>query len=195
MVIVYGGSFNPPTIAHVILTKYIINTVEPDKFLVVPTFDPPHKSPARMNVDERFDMVKETFSEINGAVVTDIEYKLKGVSYTYKTIEELKKEYDDLYLLVGMDSFLSFEKWVKPDIILKNSKIMVAKRGGYEFRTSEIYEKNKDRFVFIDNPVIEMSSSFVRDEIKNGKDVRFFVTDKTYDYINEFLRWYDVWWK
>lgn len=188
MVIVYGGSFNPPTIAHVILTKYIINTIKPDKLLVVPTFDPPHKTPGKMNVDERFDMVKETFSEVPGAEVTDIEYKLKGVSYTYKTIEELNKKYDDLYLLIGMDSYLSFGKWVKPESILENAKIMVARRGGYEFEPTEIYEKYKDRFVFIDNPVLEMSSSFVRNEIKNGNDVRFYVTDRTYDYINEFLR-------
>lgn len=188
MVIIYGGSFNPPTIAHVFMVKYIMNELKPEQFLVVPTYQPPHKNVSDINVYEKFDMVKETFEEIPGVKVTDIEYDLEGVSYTYKTLEVLSKKYDDLYLLIGMDSFLSFPKWYKTEKILSYAKILVLKRGGYKFKSHELYEKNKDKFVFLDNPVFELSSTFVREQIKKGNDVRFFVTDTTYEYINEYLR-------
>lgn len=187
-VLIYGGSFNPPTIAHVIMAKYLMNELEPKELLVVPTYDPPHKKEGRINVYEKFDMVKETFEEIPGVHVTDVEYKLRGVSYTYKTIETLREKYDELYLVMGMDSFLSFPKWVKPERILELANIIVLKRGGYTFKSNELYEKNKEKFFFLDNPVLEMSSTFVREQILEEKDVRFFVTDRTYDYINEILK-------
>lgn len=187
-VLIYGGSFNPPTIAHVIMSKYLMNELEPKELLVMPTYDPPHKKESRLNAYEKFDMVKETFEEIPGVHVTDVEYKLKGVSYTYKTIETLREKYDELYLVMGMDSFLSFPKWVKPERILELSNIIVLKRGGYTFKSNELYEKNKEKFFFLDNPVLEMSSTFVREQILEEKDVRFFVTDRTYDYINEILK-------
>ena len=124
-VLIYGGSFNPPTIAHVIMAKYLMNELEPKELLVVPTYDPPHKKDGGINVYEKFDMVKETFEEIPGVHVTDVEYKMKGISYTYKTVETLREKYDELYLVMGMDSFLSFPKWVKPERILELVNIIV----------------------------------------------------------------------
>lgn len=186
-VIVYGGSFNPPTIAHVILTQFIINEIKPKKLIVMPTFLPPHKEQSKLDENSRFELIYKTFNEVKGVEVSDLEYKLKGKSYTYKTLEVLRREYNDIYLAIGMDSFLSLPNWFNVDRILEISKVLVLKRGGYEFSTNDVFERYKNRFVFLDNPVLEISSSYVRDMIKEKKDFRFFVTDTTYKILHEFI--------
>lgn len=184
--LLFGGAFNPPTIAHVLNVKYLSDTLCYDNFIVFPTGNPPHKELECLDDETRFLLSKKVFEEINDIKVSDIEFKMQGESYTYRTLHEFKKKYDDLHLIIGMDSFLSFSKWKNVDEILELSNIVVLKRGGYDFKETEIYLKHKDKFTFIDNPVFEMSSTFVRERLKNGDDIRFYVTDKCYEFLKKF---------
>lgn len=181
--LLFGGAFNPPTIAHVLNVKYLSDTLCYDNFIVFPTGNPPHKEIDCLDDETRFLLSKKVFEEIPGVEVSDIEFKLEGESYTYKTLEKFEEKYLDMHLIIGMDSFLSLPKWKNVDRILELANIIVLKRGGYEFKEHEIYSKNKDKFIFLDNPEFELSSSFVRDRLKNGDDVRFYVTDTCYEFL------------
>lgn len=182
--LLFGGAFNPPTIAHVLNVKYLSDTLCYDNFIVFPTGDPPHKEIECLDDETRFLLSKKVFEEIPGVNVSDIEFHLEGDSYTYRTLEKFDEFYDDMHMIIGMDSFLSLPKWKNVDRILELANIIVLRRGGYEFKPNELYEKNKEKFIFIENPIFEMSSSFVRERIKNNEDVRFYVTDTC----NEFLK-------
>lgn len=186
--LLFGGAFNPPTIAHVLNVKYLSDTLCYDNFIVFPTGDPPHKEIECLDDETRFLLSKKVFEEISGVTVSDIEFQLEGDSYTYRTLEEFSKSYKDMHLILGMDSFLSLPKWKNVDRILELANIIVLRRGGYEFKPHELYENNKEKFIFIENPIFEMSSSFVRERIKNNEDVRFYVTDTCNEFLKKIFR-------
>ena len=181
--IIFGGAFNPPTIAHVLNVKYLVDSLEFENFIVMPTGNPPHKDLECLDDETRLELAKIVFGEIDGVEVSDYEFRQAGESYTFKTLEHFKKTQEDLAILVGMDSFLSLPRWKNAEEILKLAKVIVMKRSGYEFAAHDLYEKYKDRFYFVDNPIFEMSSSFVRERLKAGKDVRFYVTDRAYEFL------------
>lgn len=183
--IIFGGTFNPPTIAHVLNVKYLVDSLDFDNFLVMPTGNPPHKDLECLDDETRLELAKIVFGEIEGVEVSDYEFRQTGESYTFKTLEHFKKTHEDLTIVVGMDSYLSLPKWKNAEEILKLAKVMVMKRGGYEFKSHDLYEKYKDRFFFVDNPIFEMSSSFVRKRLKAGEDVRFYVTDRAYEFLKD----------
>ncbi|MCI5675076.1 MAG: nicotinate (nicotinamide) nucleotide adenylyltransferase [Ezakiella sp.] len=178
--LLYGGSFNPPTIAHVMTLKYAKDHIKNDRLIVFPTAYPPHKDKSKLDDDLRFEIAKKTFEEM-GAAVSDIEFRLGGESFTYRTLEYFKEQYEDISLLMGMDSFLSLPKWKNADMVVELAKIIVLRRGGYELSEHELYLKNKSRFIFLDNPIFELSSTFVRQELASGRDIRYYVTDTTYE--------------
>lgn len=181
-ILLYGGSFNPPTIAHVMTLKYVKDYVKNDDLIVFPTAEPPHKKKSELDDNFRFYLAKKTFEEMC-AKVSDIEFRLGGESYTYRTLQYFKDIYNDISLVIGMDSFLSLPKWKNADLILNLANIIVLRRGGYVFKEHELYKNYKEQFTFLNNPLFELSSSFVRNEIDNGRDIRYYVTDLTYKLI------------
>ena len=183
--IIFGGAFNPPTIAHLLNVKYLVDSLDFENFIVMPTGNPPHKEIECLDDESRFELAKISFEEIKGVSVSDYEFKNPGESFTFKTLEHFKNIYEDLSIVVGMDSFLSLPQWRKADEIIRLARVIVLRRGGYEFKGHDLYEAHKDRFVFIDNPIFEMSSSFVRDRLKAGKDVRFYVSDRAYEFLKK----------
>ena len=167
---IFGGTFNPPHIGHVRAAKAFSRQMELDQLLIIPDYIPPHKDyVGNVSPDDRLNMCKIAFGDIDGSVISDIEIKRGGRSYTYITLEELRSDGCELYLLVGTDMFITLDRWVHPEIIFNIADICCIRRESDEENTRIINEKAGQyknlfdaRIHFVDADVTEMSSTEIR---------------------------------
>ena len=129
---IFGGSFNPPHLGHILAVREFREKLTLDRVLLIPAATPPHKtltanSPA---ADHRLEMTRLAAAELPFAEVSDIELRREGASYTADTIEALRRVYpqDEFFLLMGTDMFLSFDTWYQPERIAAQATIAVAHR-------------------------------------------------------------------
>lgn len=179
---VYGGSFNPPHPAHVRAARLAYAALAPDKLLVIPAADPPHKALAAGSPtpEERFELTKLAFRDFPEAETSDMELRRGGESYTSDTIEELAREYPgaELWLVIGTDMLTSFERWHEFRSILAGAALAVLPRNEGELPEIERCAARFEalygaRVRIIDAAPLPMSSSEMRDMLvaRRGADV------------------------
>lgn len=129
----YGGTFNPIHTGHIEAAKGAMAALGLDRLLLIPAWAAPHKAMPEGSAtpQQRLEMLHLAAAELPGAEVCDMELRRQGVSYSYETVMELRRQYpeDELVLLMGSDMFLSFDTWIKPEIILQNAALGVFCRG------------------------------------------------------------------
>lgn len=187
---IFGGTFNPPHIGHVASAKCFLQQMELDELLIVPTFIPPHKAyESSVSCDERLTMCKLAFVDIPNVVVSDMEIKRGGASYTYLTLKELSNENTELYFLCGTDMILSMDEWKNPDVIFALAKICYIRRENdnsndllIKQKCEEYRKKYQAELFQINASAIEISSSEIRSE---DADMESFLPKAVYDYIKE----------
>ena len=132
-IVLYGGTFDPVHEEHVKLVRGALKELAPDKLIVLPSFVPPHKADATVCWEHRFNMAKLAFSFDERVEVSDYEILRGGNSYTYLTVEHFRELYpdDELFFLIGGDSFFSFDTWRHPEIIAEKAGIVVVSRGEF----------------------------------------------------------------
>jgi len=191
----FGGTFNPFHNGHIRIIEHVKDAFRLEKLFLIPSATPPHKPDTDLApANERFDMVRQSINGREGFFVSDKELTRKGPSFTIDTLEEFKTdlgEKTDLFLLMGSDAFFDITTWRQKDQIFDLVKIIVMLRG---------YFKNHDAFVsFIDEyiskgyifndkdnsfihtqkktiflcrvPRIDISSTMIRERVKNGKSI------------------------
>ena len=179
---VYGGSFNPPHPAHVRAARLAYAALAPDKLLVIPAADPPHKTLAAGSPtpEERFELTKLAFRDFPEAEISDVELRRGGESYTSDTVEELAREYPgaELWLVIGTDMLTSFERWHEFRSILAGAALAVLPRNEGELPEIERCAARFEalygaRVRIIDAAPLPMSSSEMRDMLvaRRGADV------------------------
>lgn len=179
---VYGGSFNPPHPAHVRAARLAYAALAPDKLLVIPAADPPHKALAAGSPtpEERFELTKLAFLDFPEAEISDVELRRGGESYTSDTVEELAREYPgaELWLVIGTDMLTSFERWHEFRSILAGAALAVLPRNEGELPEIERCAARFEalygaRVRIIDAAPLPMSSSEMRDMLvaRRGADV------------------------
>lgn len=187
---VFGGTFNPVHNGHINLVKNYRNMLSLDEIIVIPTNIPPHK--ANLNVidsQDRIAMLNLAFEDEKYVSVSDIEIAAGGTSYTILTIEKLKETYpnDELFLLVGGDMFLCFESWREYKRILSLCTVCTAPRQKDEIlkliRYQEKIDPSRENTIILDSPVLELSSSEIREKITDKTFLRGFVPQKVFEYI------------
>lgn len=188
---IFGGAFNPVHNGHLHLAECYVNALTLDKIIFIPTAVSPHKSSDHLiSGTDRINMLKLALSGNDKYEVSDIEFKREGKSYTYDTICELKKLYpdDELFLIVGSDQYLYFQKWYKADEILKEVTLCTASREEDELKKlrqfKEEYPNMKNSIISSFNAVV-VSSSQIRDNILSSKDICNLVPEKVEKYIKE----------
>ncbi len=168
---IYGGTFNPPHMGHILGAAQAQRTLKLDKLLLIPTAIAPHKPrPAGSAAPEqRLEMLRLGAAGIPCTQVDDLELRREGPSYTYLTILELKQRHPDarLIFIMGTDMFLSFDSWKNPDIITANAALAVLYRGekGERAAIEAQKEKMEARGVevhLIENEVTAISSTQLR---------------------------------
>ena len=129
-------------------------------------------------------MLKLAIEGIPFFEISDIELKAKSISYTVKTLEKFKDEHDKLEFIIGYDNIINFNSWKMPDKIIELAQLVVLRR-----RTND-KKIEKDKYykaaVFVKTPVIEISSSEIRNRIKERLPVDFLVPPKVKEYIYTF---------
>ncbi len=190
---IFGGTFNPPHIGHMLLASQVREKAELDRLIFMPCAVPPHKAGADIpHGEHRLNMVKLAIGDNPCFEVSDMEIEAGGKSYTAKTLETFETLYPDdrLCFIVGADSLCDMEKWFCPGEIFKRAEIVVALRGGMkeaELNAAiDFFRQKYDAQIRkISMTVIEMSSSDIRQRISENKSIRYMVSDPVIDYIRE----------
>ena len=192
---ILGGAFNPVHNGHIHLAKEAISQLKLRKLLVIPTYESPHKATRLLPFEERTEMCRLAFSGIGegyshgscAVEISDIERELGGVSYTINTIRELNKRCPDehFYLIIGGDMLYSFTKWYKYESILKESTVCAAARGGDNFADMLEYANEIGRIKVMPTEVVDISSTEVRERLKNGGSVSELIPESVEEYIIE----------
>lgn len=190
---IYGGAFNPVHNGHLHLAQWFLENQPLDKVIFVPTADPPHKSGKEFAPKEdRLAMLSTAIQGKKEFEISDIEFQRGGKSYTYNTVCDMKRLYpnDSLFLIVGSDQFLNFDKWYRADDILSMVTLLAgARMDDKEYRRMEKAKESMDIFngseVFVANlPVLPMSSDEIREKIKKGVSAKQYLPKGVWEYID-----------
>ena len=187
-VCLFGGTFDPPHVGHLIIAETVKETEGFDKMIFVPASIPPHKTKTDLStIEDRMAMLQLALEGNENFQLSDVEIKRGGVSYAIDTIRELKKRYDlkskEIYFLMGSDTLKEFHTWHQPEKILEESQVLIAARPG--FRPSWISAEILSHIHFANVPQIEISSSLLRERIISGLTIRYAVPDSVDEYIRE----------
>lgn len=194
----YFGTFNPIHVGHLIIANYMVEFTKLDQvWLVVSPQNPLKKKSTLLEDYHRLVMVEIAIEDNNNLKATNIEFKLSQPSYTVNTLAYLKEKHPkhEFSLIMGEDNLRTFHKWKNYEQILENHKIYVYPRALTEQERQEIDESlslekesrvhGTKNIIVCDAPVMKISASFIRDSIKNKKDVRYLLTEPVYKYVQE----------
>jgi nicotinate-nucleotide adenylyltransferase len=178
----FFGSFNPIHAGHLIIAGYMAEYTDLDQiWLVVSPHNPLKNKEELIRMYDRLEMAKLATENSEKIRVSDIEFSLPQPSYTIDTLAFLKEKHPEheFSLIMGADNLHSLKKWKNYELILRDYKIFVYPRPGYE--NSELIDHPS---VFItETPLMEISSTFIRKAFKEGKSIRFFVPDNVLEFI------------
>ncbi len=181
---IFGGTFDPIHIGHLITTQIVCEQRKLDKVIFIPAYISPHKTHKfASSPPHRFNMAKLAVEGINNFDISDIEVNRSEVSYTLNTIAELRETYEEIELIIGYDNLVVFDQWYQPDKLLSMVELVVMKRSfDKEFKNIHEYFGKAN---FVDTPNIEISSTKIRERINKGLPIDFMVTDPVKKYISE----------
>lgn len=191
---ILGGTFDPIHNGHLMLGEYAYRQFDLDLIWFMPNGNPPHKSndSIESQTKNRVEMVKRAISGTEYFSLQPYEVENKEVHYSYKTMEYLKKSYPEheFYFIIGADSLFSIEKWVHPEILLKKCAILAAYRdekGTEEMLAQIAYlnQKYQADIRLLNTPNVDISSSEIREMLKDGQSIQELVPDTVYAYIEE----------
>ena len=179
---IMGGTFDPIHLGHLITAQAVREIRSLNKIIFIPAFISPFKTSNKiLDSTHRLKMIKLAVEGIPFFDFSDVELKRKNISFTIDTLKELKRTYNKIELIIGFDNIIDFNKWKEPDEILKIAKVVVLKR------EASIEPKEKDKYynsaVFVNTPVIEVSSSEIRKRVSDNLPINFLVPDKIKKYI------------
>lgn len=168
---VYGGSFNPPHLGHILAAKEFQRTLGLDLMLFIPAATPPHKHlpPDTPDARTRLELLQLAVEELPFARADDLELHREGASYTVETLRTLHKRYpnDRLFLCMGTDMYMSFENWYKPKEICGLAEIAMAQRSDDDPLRLHAQARNlREKFgttpILVPNQYLDVSSTTVR---------------------------------
>lgn len=192
---IFGGTFNPVHNGHLTMLEHFVNQIPLDKCYIVPTSISPFKQNFSMfqaNDYDRIFMLKLALENYKNVEVLDYEILKGGISYTIDTLRLLKGVHpdDELYLLIGADQAIAFDKWKSWEEIVQNTFICVVQRPDLDnsyvkTNIESIFRKYLYKIIFIEAPIINITATQVREKIKNKENIDGLVPEKVAKYIKE----------
>ena len=180
----FGGSFNPIHSGHAIIAHHIISSGAVDRlWLMVSPVNPLKVGLEQQVADtDRLRMVEMVTRPLENVETSAFEFTMPKPSYTIDTLNALQAKFpdDEFYLVTGADNWVIFERWRNSEEILAKYHLLVYPRLGYEV---VIPEELRDRVTLVDAPIIELSSTAVRERLAQGLSARYYVPDQVLSYI------------
>ena len=181
---IFGGSFNPIHSGHAIIAHHIITSGVVDRlWLMVSPVNPLKVDNERqVNDTDRLRMVEMVSRPMEHVETSAFEFTMPKPSYTIDTLNALQAKFpdDEFYLVIGADNWVVFDRWRNNKEILAKYHLLVYPRLGFDV---EIPEELRDRVTLVDAPIIELSSTVVRERLAKGLSVRYYVPDEVLSYI------------
>ncbi|HPR40295.1 MAG TPA: nicotinate (nicotinamide) nucleotide adenylyltransferase [Oscillospiraceae bacterium] len=189
---IFGGSFDPVHNGHINAAKTFLEEMNPDRLLIIPNFLPPHKdAPQLAPAEDRLAMCRIAFAGDPRIEVSDLEIRRGGPSYTSDTLEELSELYpeDEFCLLVGGDMLLSFEDWHDWHRIAERAVLVCVPRTWEEesaltAKAGELMSEGAEVRI-LPTDVCEISSTQIREKVREGEDISYAVPEDVAEYIWE----------
>lgn len=171
----YFGSFNPIHIGHLIIANHVVNNTDLEQvWFVISPQNPFKPASALLNEYHRLHMVKSAIDGENKLRASSVEFKLPKPSYTVDTLAYLREKHPEheFSLIMGSDGFQNLDKWKNHQVIIKDYRIYIYKRPGFEI--TKDWGANT---ILLSAPLLEISSTRIREMIKEKKSIRFLVPD------------------
>lgn len=178
----FFGSFNPIHNGHLIIANYICEVTGLDKvWLVVSPQNPLKPREALLKEYDRLHLINLAIENNTNLKASNIEFKLPRPSYTIDTLTYLKEKYPQhtFVLIMGSDNLATLHKWKNYQLLLEGYEILVYKRRGYE---DNPYPKHQIRM--LDFPYLDISATFIRENIRKGVSMQFFLPESVWEYIH-----------
>lgn len=191
---IYGGSFNPPHMGHLIVCESVRSQLSLDTVIFMPSATPPHKKDLRLAPAEmRIEMTRMAIEGNPAFQVSDMEVKRGGTSYTVDTLVELQKLFpsDRLHLLIGADNWIEFDTWRTPEKILDIADVVVMTRPAFAVDRSAHGQLSHSigltgkNIRFVEVPQIGISGTMIRLNVKSGRSITYLVPPSVEQYIQQ----------
>ena len=182
----YFGTFNPIHVGHLIIANHLAEYSNLDEVWLVVTPHNPHKKKSTLLADHhRYTMVEIALEDYPNLKASKIEFGLPQPNYTVNTLIHLVEKYPEheFNLIMGEDNLQSFTKWKNYEVILDNHNIYVYPRIYKNKKKTELI--NHKKITIVEAPIIELSSTFIRNGIKNKKNIKPLLSNNIWKYINE----------
>ena len=168
---IFGGSFDPVHVGHLLIASAAIEELNLEKLYIVPAYLPPHKIGNSMaDFEMRFRWLVKVFEKLDGAVVSSYERDKGGLSYSLLTVQHfIETEGEIPYFIVGEDSYGNLSTWYRYEELLKCVKLVIYHRMDADTRKNR--EMLTSGITVLDAPVIDLSSSLIRERINNKKSI------------------------
>lgn len=180
----FFGSFNPVHNGHMVIAAYLAEFTDLDEvWLVVSPQNPLKQSAALLADYHRFELVRIAIGDYRKLKASKVEFSLPKPSYTVHTLAYLEEQYpqNQFVLIMGSDNLTSFHKWKNWEYILQNHQLYIYPRPGHD--GGEL--KDHPMIKFVEAPLMQLSSSFIRKCIQQKKDIRFMLPESVYKYMDE----------
>jgi nicotinate-nucleotide adenylyltransferase len=179
---ILGGTFDPPHLGHFMIANEVFHELMLDKIIFLPAWIPPHKENIKiMDPDVRLQLLKLVIKDIPYFQVDETEIESQGkLKFTYDTIKVLKKKYQEceLFFIIGADQVEKLDTWYNIDKLMNEVNFIGVNRKNYSNKTN--YE-----IKLLELPILDISSSLIKDRLNSGRDVRFLLPEPIYKYIKE----------
>ncbi len=188
-----GGTFDPIHVGHIELATYAKEQLSLDEVKLIPAYIQPFKTDRKVaSSDDRLSMIYSVLKDIDGIGVSEYEMIRKGISYTYDTIVTMKQTYtgSEIVFIMGSDSLMSIEKWHKGKELLTECSFAIGLRptndkAAVQKQVDMISSKYGTSIDIIEKLITPISSTEIRDNVRNGKSIRGLVDERVERYIHE----------
>jgi nicotinate-nucleotide adenylyltransferase len=178
---IFGGTFDPPHFGHLLMANEVCFRLSLDEIWFMPNQQPPHKLKTSNTTNEnRLQMIRRAIDSQPQFKMETIEFSRSGPSYTVDTIKILKDQFpeDIFYFIIGADMIEYLPKWHRIDELIQLVQFVGVKRPGYN-------EATNYPIVYVEAPLIEISSKMIRNRIQNKKTIRYLLPEAVREYIKE----------
>lgn len=170
---IFGGTFNPVHLGHLLVADDIRNRLSLDRILFIPAARPPHKRGPLAPFEHRLAMLNLALRDWPGFEVCTLEAQRPGLSYTVDTLRELHSTCrDSLYLIVGYDQYREMAVWHEPKVLSRLARLIVVSRPGFD-RPALFPGHEIRRVKFVETIAVDVSAAVIRSRLAQGRSVRY----------------------